>query len=146
MQPLDLNELRHLLMHLHVCLQSESRLASAVQRSLDERHPLPLVDMEAIVSLASLEFDEAVARVASNEEETKALEQSVASQSIAMAALAKKVKDAASDVKKLIEKNQQDEIKDQQKAEQQKAKDAEQLVKEQNKVATAKAKAQAKAK
>ena len=64
MQPVDLNKLKSLLMHLHVCLQSEARLASAVQKSLEERHPLPLVDMEAIVSLASLEFDEAVAKVA----------------------------------------------------------------------------------
>ena len=127
---MDLNDLTNLLMHLHVCLQSESRLASTVQKSLDERHPLPLVDMESVVCLASMEFDEAVARLASSEDETKALEQTVTSNATAMAALAKKVKDAASDVKKLIEKKQKDEGKDQEKAEKQKVKDAEKLVKE----------------
>ena len=143
-QPVDFNALTTLLMHLHVCLQSESRLASAVQKSLDERHPLPLLDMESVVCLASLEFDEAMAPVASSETETKTLEQTVASNATAMAALAKKVKDAASDVKKLIEKKQKDEVKDREKAEKQKIKDAEKLEKEQSKAASAVAKAKAK--
>ena len=60
--------------------------------------------MESVVSLASLEFDEAVAKVASNEDETKSLEQSVTSSVTAMTALVKKVKEAAADVKKIIEK------------------------------------------
>lgn len=111
MQPVDLEELKALLMHLHACLQSEARLASAVQKSLDAQHPLPLPDMESVVSLASLEFDEAVAKVASNEDETKSLEQSVTSSVTAMTALVKKVKEAAADVKKIIEKKQQDQVK-----------------------------------
>ena len=117
MQPVDLNKLKSLLMHLHVCLQSEARLASAVQKSLEERHPLPLVDMEAIVSLASLEFDEAVAKVASNEDETSALEQTVTSNVTAMTALLKKVREAAADVKKIIEKKQNNYVNDQEKLE-----------------------------
>ena len=150
-QPVDLNALTSLLMHLHVCLQSESRLASAVQKSLDERHPLPLVDMESVVCLASLEFDEAMAPVASSESETKTLEQTVTSNATAMAALAKKVKDAASDVKKLIEKKQNHEVKDQEKAEKQKVKYAEKLekgkiIKAASAVAKAKSKAQGQAK
>ena len=124
-QPVDLEELKALLMHLHVCLQSEARLASAVQKSLDAQHPLPLPDMESVVSLASLEFDEAVAKVASNEDETKSLEQSVTSSVTAMTALVKKVKEAAADVKKIIEKKQQDQVKAQEKQEKQKIKDQE---------------------
>ena len=128
-QPVDLNKLKSLLMHLHVCLQSEARLASAVQNSLEERHPLPLVDMEAIVSLASLEFDEAVAKVASNEDETSALEQTVTSNVTAMTALLKKVREAAADVKKIIEEKQKDDVKYQEKLEKQKIKDMEKIKK-----------------
>ena len=143
-QPVDLNKLKSLLMHLHVCLQSEARLASAVHKSLEERHPLPLVDMEAIVSLASLEFDEAVAKVASNEDETSALEQTVTSNVTAMTALLKKVREAAADVKKIIEKKQKDDVKDQEKLEKQKIKDMENIKKDHDKAANTKAKASAK--
>ena len=129
MQPVDLEELKALLMHLHVCLQSEARLASAVQKSLDAQHPLPLPDMESVVSLASLEFDEALAKVASDEDETKSLEQSVTSSATAMTALVKKGKEAAADVKKIIENKQQDQVKAQEKQEKQKIKDQEKIQK-----------------
>ena len=85
--------------------------------------------MEAIVSLASLEFDEAVAKVASNEDETSALEQTVTSNVTAMTALLKKVREAAADVKKIIDKKQKDDVKDQEKLETQKIKDMEKIKK-----------------
>ena len=67
--------------------------------------------MESVVSLASLEFDEAVAKAASNTDETQISRAVCDFERYCHDRFGEKVKEAAVDVKKIIENKQQHRVK-----------------------------------
>ncbi len=136
--------LEDMLKPLLVAVQSEAAMLAKVQDCILRRQALVLPNMEALTSVAALEFDSKAAQFLENADEVKAAKKILQSSAQAMKALVLKCDSSCADVKRMIEKKQKEDETRLEKDEQSKVKAEQKRLAQANKEKKAKAKAQAK--
>ena len=138
--------MKDLMTKLRWAITSEEYLVTRAKASIAAREPLPLPNMEMLGSVACLQFDHAITGLLDNESELKQHKKNAEIVAKTIIDLANKVKQAADDINRLIQRKQHEEVATAEKEERKRQKEAEQKARQEVKKAKASAKAKGRVK